>query len=178
MQGGCLELSRILKLSRMPTSKERGAKRPLRRNGSARSGQSPPQATAGAVRNQHPQANRPSKRNTKYLLLEERTREERRLQRIAGEAQEARSGRGGGPGWMLAATDTGGNWVEAISPPSIKRRESRLRMTRVDGFNSTAGPSPRKSNVWRSTILRVARVEGCNCVDYIVVESNEVVFSG
>lgn len=133
----------------MPTSKERGAKRPLRRNGSARSGHHPPHAaSAGAALSQHPQAGQLSKRNHKYFLLEERAREERRLRRIAEEAQEARSGRGGGPGWMLAATGTGGNAVvDAVTPSSTKRGESRMRMTRVDGFNSTAGPSPQKSNV-------------------------------
>lgn len=149
VQGGCLGLSRTPKLSRMPTSKERGAKRLLRRNGSsARSGHSPHPATAGAAPCQNPQAGRQSNRNNKYFLLEERAREERRLRRIAEEAQEARSGRGGGPGWMLAATGTGGNSVDAISPLSPKRGESRMRMTRVDGFNSTAGPPPQKSNVW------------------------------
>lgn len=136
----------------MATSKERGAKRPLRRNGSTRSGhQAPHPATAGAAHNQHPQAGRPPTRNNKYFLLEERAREERRLRRIAlEEAQEARSGRGGGPGWMLAATGAGGNRVDGNSPPSTKRGESRMRMTRVDGFNSTAGPSPQKSNVCTS----------------------------
>lgn len=147
MQGGCLDLSRVLTLSGMPTSKERGAKRPLRRNGSARSGQPPHSANAGPPNNQHPQAGRLSKRNNKYFLLEERAREERRLQKIAEEAQEAQSGRGGGPGWMLAATGTGGNRVDVISPPLTKRGESKMKMTRVDGFNSTAGPSPKKSNV-------------------------------
>lgn len=147
VQGGCLHLSRILKLSGMSTSKEHWAKRPIRRNGSARAGHQPLYpAAASAAKNQHPQAGRPSNRNNKYLALEERAREQRRLLRIAEEAQEAWSGRGGGPGWMLAATDTGGN-MDVVLPPSTKRGESRMRMTRVDGFNSTAGPSPQKSNV-------------------------------
>lgn len=132
----------------------KGAKRPLRRNGSARSGHQPqPPTAAGASHNQHLQAGRPPNRNNKYFLLEERAQEERRLRRIAEEAQEARSGRGGGPGWMLAATGTGGNSTDVISPPSTKRGESRMRMTRVDGFNSTAGPSPQKNNVCMASPL-------------------------
>lgn len=136
MEGG------IRKLSRMPTSKERGPKRPLRRNGSSRAGVQQHLATAGAAQKNQPPASRPSTRNNKYVLLEERDRDERRVQIIEDRIRNE----GRGPKWIIAAADSGGSG--GASPPNpMKRGESKLRMTRVDGFNSTQGMSPR-GKVW------------------------------
>lgn len=127
------------------TSKERGPKRAFRRNGSARS---PPAAGLASSSSQSPSTSRASKRKNKYLLLEETYYEERRLQVLE---EEGVSGRGGasGPRWMHAAAGgSGAVGVGGISQAASTGMESRLRMTRVDGFNSTAaGMSPRNSKV-------------------------------
>ncbi|CAN0019132.1 unnamed protein product [Ectocarpus sp. 4 AP-2014] len=114
-------------------------KRALRRNAPDRSQQ------GASVHGRHPSDDRAT-RNNKYVLLEERDREERRQQRI--EDWELSGQRGGPrPQWMPAASAgpaASGGWV---SPGGSKRggAGSRLRMTRVDGFNSTVGFSPRNS---------------------------------
>lgn len=127
------------------TSKERGPKRSIRRNGSARY---PPAAGLSSSSSQSPSKGRASKRKNKYLLLEETYYEERRLRVLE---EEGLSGRGGasGPRWMrAAASGSGAVGAGGISPATLKKAESRLRMTRVDGFNSTAvGLSPRNNKV-------------------------------
>lgn len=125
----------------MPSSKEGGPKRSLRRNGSSRIGQQQHLAT-GAAQKDQPPASRPSTRKNKYVLLEERDRDERRVQKIEDRIRNE----GRGPKWIIAAADAGGSG--GASPPNaMKRGESKLRMTRVDGFNSTQGISPR-GKVW------------------------------
>jgi len=122
----------------MPANKERGPKRPLRRKGSSRAGQQQLSATAGAAQKSQPQGSRPLTRKNKYVLLEERDRDERRVQKIEDRIRNE----GRGPKWIIAAADSGGGG--GASPPhAMKRGESKLRMTRVDGFNSTQGMSPR-----------------------------------
>lgn len=115
----------------------------MRRNGSSRIGQQQQSATAGAGHKKHPSAGRPSTRKNKYVLLEERDRDERRVQKIEDRIRNE----GRGPKWIIAAADSGD--CGGVSPPNaIKRGESKLRMTRVDGFNLTQGMSPRNGKVW------------------------------
>ncbi|CAM9360366.1 unnamed protein product, partial [Ectocarpus fasciculatus] len=113
-------------------------KRALRRNAPDRTQQ------GTSLHNRHPSDDRAT-RNNKYVLLEERDREERRLQRIEDREQSAQRGRPR-PQWMPAASAGSFGSGEWVSPGGRKTGAgSRLRMTRVDGFNSTVGFSPRNS---------------------------------
>ncbi|CAM9696759.1 unnamed protein product, partial [Scytosiphon promiscuus] len=124
----------------MPPGK--ALKRAIRRNGPDRGSQ---QHSAGVIAcSQRPSSGQLLTRRNKYVLLEEREREQRRQKRMEAETQ---SGRGSGPGpqWMPAAAAGPAGTAGRGSPGSTKKAESRLRMTRVDGFNSIAGTSPRNS---------------------------------
>lgn len=142
-----------MKSSRMP-------KRALRRN-------APDRTQQGTSLHSRRSSDDRATRNNKYVLLEERDREERRLQRIKNREQSRQRG-GPRPQWMRAASagpSASGGWV---SPGGSKKGAgSRLRMTRVDGFSSTVGFSPRNSKV--CTVLHAVDncVEATAVVDYI-----------
>lgn len=81
----------------------------------------------------------------KYVLLEERDREQRRWQEIEDEGNVL--GGGPRPQWMPAANAAGRPGTASFSKLD-SNDQTRLRMARVDGFNSTVGPAaPGRSRV-------------------------------
>lgn len=129
----------MIKGLRLPmTNKERASKRALRRNASDRAGNTTPtkSATGRNPRNG-------STRN-KYSLLEQQDREERRNLEIHKDMFQGTDGpRSLG---MSAATLEAQNRARSGSAGKIER--AKLRMTRVDGFNSTVGSNlPKRGTV-------------------------------